>query len=1011
MDGRGNLLLPVALGIFALLARDASANPELKRSWRADAALHDVQFVSARDGWSVGDHGTLWQTADGGTSWTLVDTGTDAALRSVCLLTDRIGWIAGWQTRGSAELATGMLLATRDGGQSWQPLETQSLSPLRYVKFFGLEEGIVVGEPTADNATGVWATTDGGQTWQPLEGFPSRGWNAVDLSSPELGILADRTGGVSLLAGPKLLPSKLPALKGRSIRDVAFSTDHRAWLVGDGGLAMQSSSGGVVWELPSGPLPEELRQVSDFRAVAVRNDAVWIAGRPGGVIWHSPNNGARWVRQTTGVTTPLNAIHFVNARSGCAVGELGVILVTDNGGETWSVAQGRGRHAALLSIHHRVSTLSPDAVVKIAGEQGYRTASLVAIKPQEVAQGLPIENRISAALTQSGGSAGAVAWPLSLEIPGLELSSDKLLDYWQRRTEGQLPQMLLGRLVGEIRAWRPHVVIVDQPAPEDAAGQLIFDATLRAVEQAADSTRNLVQREYGGLNPWKVERVYLQLLPGNTGEISLDPYEFLPHWQTSARLAANPARDLLAIELTSPPNFRSADAAGNTVSTSKFADFFTGLTFTHSDVRRDVRPIENPLLDQQLKAVQRHRNFTAYIDKSLDDPRVAGQMLAQMKDVTTGMSAEQSAQTLSDLFEEYRSRGRWELAEATGQELLRKHPDQPVSADVARWLFTYLTSEEAAWRRTRQLATDRRARPLLAAQSSVPAESPARKNQFTHLPETRERQKKAQQLEQFLESQWPQLFRSGEMDFLRAASLRARGAAAPAEVIAGRWVGQEDNRDARDWSAVARREVWLSQFGSEIPDGVATCLRTTIKPQLDGLLSDECWQDANECRLTFRAPASLPETPPVVLFAYDDDFLYVAATVKRLDGQSKDAPKTAGRTHDADLRRHDRIAIRFDVDRDYATWYTFEVDQRGWTAESCWNDAGWNPHWFVAAAGDAANWRIELAIPWAELCHQRPDKNAAWGLSLERTAPAAGQHAWTQPTSTPGASLGILRFE
>jgi hypothetical protein len=85
------------------------------------------------------------------------------------------------------------------------------------------------------------------------------------------------------------------------------------------------------------------------------------------------------------------------------------------------------------------------------------------------------------------------------------------------------------------------------------------------------------------------------------------------------------------------------------------------------------------------------------------------------------------------------------------------------------------------------------------------------------------------------------------------------------------------------------------------------------------------------------------------MFCYDREFLYLAASIPRAEYVSADGVETGGRQHDADLSGHDRLAISLDVDRDYATWYTLEVDQRGWTRDQCWDDQGWNPKWYVAA--------------------------------------------------------------
>ena len=247
-----------------------------------------------------------------------------------------------------------------------------------------------------------------------------------------------------------------------------------------------------------------------------------------------------------------------------------------------------------------------------------------------------------------------------------------------------------------------------------------------------------------------------------------------------------------------------------------------------------------------------------------------------------------------------------------------------------------------------------------------------------------------------------------------AALNRTHGFAQQADLVYRMRLPDPAQADAQVWGDVLRREIWLMQRDDDVPEGLARCFSTPTKPVLDGILSDECWQTADEWTLTNRSPATMPESnAPLVLLARDAEYLYLAASVPRIDGQSQDPPKTAGRTHDADLRRHDRLTLRLDTDRDYATWYEFQVDQRGWTAESCWEDAGWNPEWFVAADGDATHWRIEIAIPWSALTAKPPTPGAAWGLSLERTAPAVGRQCWTRPSTahTPGASLGLLEFE
>ena len=101
--------------------------------------------------------------------------------------------------------------------------------------------------------------------------------------------------------------------------------------------------------------------------------------------------------------------------------------------------------------------------------------------------------------------------------------------------------------------------------------------------------------------------------------------------------------------------------------------------------------------------------------------------------------------------------------------------------------------------------------------------------------------------------------------------------------------------------------------------------------------------------------------------AHDDEYLYIAANVRRVAGVSREMPVTRGRHYDADLSGLDRLVFHLDVDRDYDVAYRFEVDQRGWTRDRCWNDDDWNPRYMVAADGQHESWSFEIAIPFQEL--------------------------------------------
>ena len=72
-------------------------------------------FVSAEEGWAVGDKNTILHTKDGAKTWEAQLGGdpesTDRALTEVFFLDAQHGW-----TRGAAE----KLMRTSNGGASWE---------------------------------------------------------------------------------------------------------------------------------------------------------------------------------------------------------------------------------------------------------------------------------------------------------------------------------------------------------------------------------------------------------------------------------------------------------------------------------------------------------------------------------------------------------------------------------------------------------------------------------------------------------------------------------------------------------------------------------------------------------------------------------------------------------------------------------------------------------------------------------------------------------------------------
>ncbi|MGZ0170270.1 MAG: YCF48-related protein [Planctomycetales bacterium] len=1052
--------------------------------WKDDAALHAVAVLGKKVAWAVGDHGTVWQTSDGGELWNLLQVPADCSLRSACFLSKRVGegrvgtsqiaWLAGRATRPYTRSGYGVILKTIDGGKSWLMLGNgQVLPPLNYVRFFGTDEGVAVGEATPDFPTGVLTTQDGGETWQPAPGKRTAGWHAAAFTELHDGIVTGPRGRVSLVAGTNVAPPRLDASSLRGIRAVASADGLTAWAVGDGATVLASSNGGVSWEALNASFPLELSRFVDFAAVSAVNDKVWVAGNPGGCVWHSRDGGASWTRQATGHSAPIHALNFSTEETGFAVGAFGTILRTTDGGSSWNVCRAGRRRAAILAIHTRPERIPFGMLAKQGGDEGFRTVAIVVPRRDASAEtDLSLERQMHDAVTTVGGSGAGLGWRLPIALPGVDTSVDLLTAEWQKHTEGKLVEVVVSNLVAAIRTWRPSVVVVEEPGEDDAAAKLILDAVKRAVAEAADSTSFIEHQEYARLGAWKVKRVFARASSKTRAGMTIDPYDVLPRLGTTVEAAASAGRAKLMTAIEHAP--QSEPFIPIETDESRFAlvshrNFWAGIALSpNSDARRPQLPMIEGQLEKQKELAIRQRNFRGISEKYVDDKQKSSQLLAELRNVVRGMPARQAALQIAHLASDYRRRSQWDLAEATFIELIDRYPNEPVAAEAMLWLLHLWSSSEMAWHRSRgvqmtasvqqtsrYLVNGRIQRLLDAARKEqsdplktarvlqadpladleLVEQTPSQDAQNWQTQTQSYWRQQAIQMGQVIRQRLPEVYPAPAVTWPLASVIRREGHARISESILRKHVSADP---ADQVGLRASAELWVTQPVDEMPKNLGYCTWATIRPRLDGVLGDECWVEARELLLSpgDRSSQQLNADPiienkaayPSVMLSHDDQFLYIAATLPR-DSKSKFLSRVEaergnlssantqptvqfeGRTHDADLTGFDRLEISLDTDRDYSTAYEIEIDERGQVRESCWEDTTWNPEMWVHVDSEPTRWRIEMAIPFNALGPSAPKRQAAWAVSIVRTIPATGWQAWPKSAvDGHGESKGLVQF-
>jgi photosystem II stability/assembly factor-like uncharacterized protein len=249
-------------------------------------------FPSDQNGWMVGELGRIIRTSDGGKTWVRQDAGTKRPFLAMSCIDDKTAWIAGKE---------GIVYATKDGGDTWTALKTNSNRHIFAIDFSNAQRGHAAG----DYGTMVH-TEDGGATWTAMR-------------VPETVVLPDSALDTGVEPGDVNLYS------------VSYGDADHVWAVGEFGIVIASSDGGLTWQQQHTPVENTLfgvRFIDAKRGWAVGVDSLILRTEDGGASWtvqHPP--------------TSQRSLYDVAVRgqNGWIVGDSGTVFKTSDGGATWSV--------------------------------------------------------------------------------------------------------------------------------------------------------------------------------------------------------------------------------------------------------------------------------------------------------------------------------------------------------------------------------------------------------------------------------------------------------------------------------------------------------------------------------------------------------------------------------------------------------------------------------------------------------------------------------------------------
>jgi len=238
------------------------------------------------------------------------------------------------------------LFRTTDAGRAWERFS----SDFEIEKIFFLDEytGWAIGFGSDGDV--LLGSMDGGKSWSTfstLSKFLKSGTSVKELlfTSPQNGwILATQPAGLSLVLktidGGKTF-KKIAALSdvfGLSATIISTPGGGEMWIAGSDSI-LYSGDSGQTWlpQLSPHNLPGNRRAISFRSGWAQSRGRVWVAGESvGGVILASENHGETWKLAAESEDAHyFNSVQFWDDSHGCAVGASTLLFCTSDGGNSW----------------------------------------------------------------------------------------------------------------------------------------------------------------------------------------------------------------------------------------------------------------------------------------------------------------------------------------------------------------------------------------------------------------------------------------------------------------------------------------------------------------------------------------------------------------------------------------------------------------------------------------------------------------------------------------------------
>lgn len=316
----GTRCLAIALTLCGVVA---SAHGAPQVGVRITDNLYGTHLVDADNGWAVGAFGTIFRTRDGGNSWRPQVSHTTEQLFSVSFADAQHGWITG---------RSGLILHSSDGGEVWQPQKSGTDRHLFTIRAIDAQRAWAVG----DWGT-ILSTRDGGATWDNRSLDRDVILNGECWPDPTHGWLVGEAGAIlNTSDGGQSWTEQASGVE-KTLFGVFFTDLQHGWTVGLDGIILRTVDGGQSWQVQQGSTEVGALEQVGFQE-ALGNPSLYdivVVGKYGyavgdiGTVLASEDGGATWKRKDMPVEWSLRwirAVSLVSGTHGALVGASGLAI-------------------------------------------------------------------------------------------------------------------------------------------------------------------------------------------------------------------------------------------------------------------------------------------------------------------------------------------------------------------------------------------------------------------------------------------------------------------------------------------------------------------------------------------------------------------------------------------------------------------------------------------------------------------------------------------------------------